>query len=91
LNRLRNEMFRYRLVSVAEIAFQACSIDHSDISPFRINHLRAVWNSVAQNPPSDLIVAQSNLIQRFTAGPGIFVAEIVSDLLMCRDQLGQFP
>jgi hypothetical protein len=34
-------------------AFQACSIDHSDISPFRINHLQAVWNSVAQNPPSN--------------------------------------
>ena len=33
-------------------AFQACSIDHSDISPFRINELRAAWNSVAQNLPS---------------------------------------
>src|SRR6266404_6403431 len=33
-------------------AFQACSIDHSDISPFRINELRPVLNSVAQNPPS---------------------------------------
>jgi hypothetical protein len=32
-------------------AFQACSIDHSDISPFRINDLRAVRISVAQNPP----------------------------------------
>jgi hypothetical protein len=27
-------------VSVARFAFQACSIDHSDISPFRINNLR---------------------------------------------------
>ena len=26
-------------------AFQACSFNHSDISPFRINDLRAVWNS----------------------------------------------
>ena len=26
---------------------------HSDISPFRINDLRAVQNSVAQNPPSN--------------------------------------
>ena len=32
-------------------AFQACSIDHSDISPFRINELRAARTSVAQNPP----------------------------------------
>jgi hypothetical protein len=38
---------------LARFAFQACSIDHSDISPFRINHLRVVWNSLAQNPPSN--------------------------------------
>jgi len=37
---------------VGGVDFQACSIDHSDISPFRINDLRAVRNSVAQNPPS---------------------------------------
>src|SRR3954451_10213516 len=42
-------------------AFQACSIDHSDISPFRINHLRAVWNSVAQNLPSIPPVPPCNL------------------------------
>jgi hypothetical protein len=28
-------------VSLARIAFQACAIDHSAISPFRINHLQA--------------------------------------------------
>ena len=38
------------------INFQACSIDHSDISPFRINDLRTVRNSVAQNPPSNRTV-----------------------------------
>ena len=27
-------------MSLREFAFQACSIDHSDISPFKINHLR---------------------------------------------------
>jgi len=27
---------------VAKIAFQACSFNHSDISPFRINDLRAL-------------------------------------------------
>src|SRR5213079_1893219 len=42
-------------------AFQACSIDHSDISPFRINHLRAVRNSVAQNPPSNAAVRRCGL------------------------------
>jgi len=33
-------------------AFQACLIDRSSISPFRINHLRTVWESLAQNAPS---------------------------------------
>jgi hypothetical protein len=27
-------------MSLARFAFQACSYNHSDISPFRINHLR---------------------------------------------------
>src|SRR6188472_2446887 len=31
-------------MSVARFAFQACSFNHSDISPFRINELRAVRN-----------------------------------------------
>ncbi len=34
--------FRCALVRAGGINFQACSIDHSDISPFRINKLRAV-------------------------------------------------
>ena len=38
-------------MSLARIAFQACSIDHSDISLFRIKHLRAIRNRVAQEPP----------------------------------------
>ena len=37
---------------LARFAFQACSIDHSDISPFKINDLRAAWIRIAQNPPS---------------------------------------
>ena len=36
----------------AGVNFQACLIDRSSISPFRINDLRTAWNSVAQNPPS---------------------------------------
>jgi hypothetical protein len=46
------EALRDGSVLLARFAFQACSIDHSDISPFRINDLRAVRNSVAQNAPS---------------------------------------
>jgi hypothetical protein len=37
---------------VGGVNFQACSIDHSDISPFRINDLRAAWTRIAQNPSS---------------------------------------
>jgi hypothetical protein len=41
-------------VSLAGFAFQACSFNHSDISPFGINELRTILNSVAQNRPSNL-------------------------------------
>jgi len=43
--------FRCALARANGINFQACSIDHSDISPFRINDLRAALNSLSQNPP----------------------------------------
>jgi hypothetical protein len=33
LHRVRYEVFRCRLVCLAEIAFQACLIDRSSISP----------------------------------------------------------
>jgi hypothetical protein len=39
LNRLRNEVLQYQLMLAARIAFQACSFNHSDISPFRIKSL----------------------------------------------------
>ena len=47
--------------SVAGVDFQACSIDHSDISPFRINDLRAARNSLSQNPPSNGPVPRCDL------------------------------
>jgi hypothetical protein len=34
-------MFLYHSVNVAGFAFQACSFNHSDISPFRINNLQS--------------------------------------------------
>jgi hypothetical protein len=48
-------------VPVARFAFQAHLIDRSSISPFKINRLRAVWNSVAQNPLSTTAVPRCNL------------------------------
>jgi hypothetical protein len=50
LHRSRDEVFRYHSVQLTETAFQACSFNHSDISPFRINDLRAAWNRIAQKP-----------------------------------------
>jgi hypothetical protein len=41
LNQLREEVLRYHSVQLAGVVFQACSFNHSDISPFRINNLRA--------------------------------------------------
>jgi len=35
LNRLYEEVFEYYSVSVVRFAFQACSFNHSDISPWR--------------------------------------------------------
>ena len=37
LTRLREEVFQQHSVSVAGINFQACSFNHSDISPFKWN------------------------------------------------------
>jgi hypothetical protein len=38
---MRERVFWCQSVSVTRVAFQACSIDHSDVSPFRINNLRS--------------------------------------------------
>jgi len=39
LNRLREEVFQYHSVSLSGFVFQACLIDRSSISPFRISDL----------------------------------------------------
>jgi len=39
-------MLRYVSASLQRTAFQACSFNHSDISPFRINDLRAVSGDI---------------------------------------------
>ena len=39
-------------MSVARFVFQASAIDHSAISPFRINHLRAVETANCVRPPN---------------------------------------
>jgi hypothetical protein len=49
LNRLRKEMLRYYSMQLAGIAFQACSLNHSDISPLRIIHLRPLASHISES------------------------------------------
>jgi hypothetical protein len=49
LNRLREEMFRYHSMELAGIVFQACSFNHSDISPFKWNQQFTGRRRSAQN------------------------------------------
>ena len=70
--------------------FQACSIDHADISPFRINKLRAVLNSVAQNPPSRISDSICPLVPIVCRRARFNESAIVSDLLMSLDHLRRF-
>src|SRR5204862_1694634 len=54
---------------------------------FRINGLRAVWNSVAQNPPSNSRVPQIDSLQHFADVRRATVSGIVSDLPMSLDHV----
>jgi len=63
LNRLCEEMFRCCSMQLAGVVFQACSFNHSDISPFRINALRAVAKDYRtrrrfSRPASDPVCSQ---------------------------------
>jgi hypothetical protein len=90
---MRCEVFQGVFVSVARIAFQACAINHSAISPFKINVLRR-WRlrpgvsltaateeanviGTALRPPPDAD-APKLTARRFGAQP--LKAEIVGDL-----------
>jgi hypothetical protein len=76
LNQLREEVIQHFFVSVAGFVFQACLIDRSSISPFRINDLRATNTSVAQKPPSIVSLKQVMWCQRVTACSDATGAEI---------------
>src|SRR5262245_48868434 len=57
---------------------------------FRINELRAVRNSVAQNPPSNHAVAQIHLSSALADVRQAIVSGIVSDLLISLEHLLRF-
>jgi hypothetical protein len=61
--------------------------NHSDISPFRINDLRAVLNSVAQNPLQILQFRDAICIQRFTGSGRLDRESNCVDLLISSDHL----
>jgi hypothetical protein len=69
-------------------AFQACSFNHSDISPYlESTSCGTVLNSVAQNPPSRNRVRYVLLFQSFADAGVSMRARIVSDPLMSLDHL----
>ena len=74
-------MLRYHSMQLTGIVFQACSFNHSDISPFRINDCRRS-RTLAQKAPSNPTFHDAICIQRFADAPIPSVTEIVSDLLM---------
>jgi hypothetical protein len=88
LNRLREELFQYHAVSVAGFVFQACSFNHSDISP-RLESIsyersnkdyRTRRRFPAGLPPSPFLSGLTRRERGHRLG-------IVSDLLTSRDHL----
>ena len=62
-------MFQYRSVTLAKIAFQACSFNHSDISPFKWNQrFTGQWLSpetrIVSEIVSDLLMWSDHLRAR---------------------------
>ena len=56
LNGMREEVFRYHSVSVAGFAFQACSFNHSDISPCKWNQQFTGRAGIRAKPNCDVTV-----------------------------------
>ena len=68
-------------MSLEEFAFQACSFNHSDISPFRVNDLRAIGRQIIARRSANSclfdITLESSGLRTAHSKP---VREIVSDL-----------
>ena len=64
-------------MSLARFVFQACSFNHSDISPFQINDLRAVWTDYRKTLLHILAFPDAVCIQRFADAPGSINAKTV--------------
>jgi hypothetical protein len=64
-------------MSLVGFVFQACSFNHSDISPFRINSLRAAETVYRKTLLQILCFSEAILIQRFTGAPKGIMVEIV--------------
>jgi hypothetical protein len=88
LNRLREELFQYHAVSVAGFVFQACSFNHSDISP-RLESISYERSNkdyrTRRRFPAGLPPSPS--FQRLTRRERGHRLGIVSDLLTSRDHL----
>ena len=58
---LRDEVSQRCLELLAAMAFQACSFNHSDISPFRINGLRSIRQTLSHTPATSEVFLGSSL------------------------------
>jgi len=87
VNRLRNEVFRCRLVMLAKIAFQACSFNHSDISP----HLESIVYGRVDEPenpncdtPPDVLRSLTGALRAWSATDKYIRWHIVLARRSCR-------
>jgi hypothetical protein len=63
---------RYVSTLLQRSAFQACSVDHSDISPFRINHLRIMDRAKSDLCPDCALTlsASPHILTGYGRSPG---------------------
>jgi hypothetical protein len=73
---MRERVFWCHSVSVTRVAFQACLIDRSSISPFRINSLRAAETVYRKTLLQTLRFAIRCAVSELRAGSNGAVAEL---------------
>jgi len=80
---MRHKVFCYHLIALAGFAFQACSFNHSDISPTLESVVcKQSGIRLSENVLQIILFCDEIWIQRFTNSGKDDIAEIVSDLLI---------
>ena len=88
MNRLREEVLHYQSVSVAGFVFQACSFDHSDISPsLESTSCERLEESIAKRSFRSYCSTMACRFSGLRTAVTTTSRQIVSDLLMSSDHL----